>query len=32
LLFVAAPNERLRNQAPGWSLGDRVLCVADGEG
>ena len=32
LLFGAAPNDWLREHASVWSLGDRVLCVADGEG
>lgn len=31
-LFGAAPNEWLRQQASVWSPGERVLCVADGEG
>lgn len=31
-LFGEAPNEWLREQACVWSPGDRVLCVADGEG
>ena len=31
-LFGEAPNEWLRERACAWSPGDRVLCVADGEG
>jgi SAM-dependent methyltransferase len=31
-LFGSAPNEWLRDHASVWSPGDRVLCVADGEG
>jgi SAM-dependent methyltransferase len=31
-LFGAAPNAWLREHASVWSAGDRVLCVADGEG
>jgi len=31
-LFGTAPNEWLREHAAVWKAGDRVLCVADGEG
>ena len=31
-LFGTAPNEWLREHAGVWSAGQRVLCVADGEG
>ncbi len=31
-LFGTAPNEWLREHAGVWSTGQRVLCVADGEG
>jgi len=31
-LFGTAPNAWLREQAHRWSAGQRVLCVADGEG
>ncbi|PKO68562.1 MAG: SAM-dependent methyltransferase [Betaproteobacteria bacterium HGW-Betaproteobacteria-16] len=31
-LFGSAPNAWLREHASVWSPGDRVLCVADGEG
>ena len=31
-LFGEEPNEWLREHASVWSSGDRVLCVADGEG
>jgi SAM-dependent methyltransferase len=31
-LFGDEPNEWLREQASVWSIGNRVLCVADGEG
>ena len=31
-LFGTAPNDWLRQHAAIWSKGDRVLCVADGEG
>jgi SAM-dependent methyltransferase len=31
-LFGSEPNGWLREHAGGWSPGDRVLCVADGEG
>jgi 2-polyprenyl-3-methyl-5-hydroxy-6-metoxy-1,4-benzoquinol methylase len=31
-LFGTAPNDWLREQADVWKPGDRVLCVADGEG
>jgi SAM-dependent methyltransferase len=31
-LFGTAPNEWLREHAGVWKPGDRVLCVADGEG
>ena len=31
-LFGTAPNEWLREHAEVWKPGDRVLCVADGEG
>lgn len=32
MLFGSAPNEWLRQQAGHWKPGERVLCVADGEG
>jgi SAM-dependent methyltransferase len=32
LLFGTAPNEWLREHAAHWQPGQRVLCVADGEG
>jgi 2-polyprenyl-3-methyl-5-hydroxy-6-metoxy-1,4-benzoquinol methylase len=31
-IFGTEPNEWLREQAPVWQPGQRVLCVADGEG
>ena len=31
-LFGTEPNSYLRRQASHWSCGDKVLCVADGEG
>ena len=31
-LFGSEPNTWLREHAANWSPGDRVLCVADGEG
>jgi len=31
-VFGTAPNEWLRDHAPLWTPGSRVLCVADGEG
>jgi SAM-dependent methyltransferase len=31
-LFGTEPNQYLRRQAHQWKAGDRVLCVADGEG
>src|SRR5450830_1056839 len=31
-LFGTEPNHYLRRQAHHWKSGDRVLCVADGEG
>jgi SAM-dependent methyltransferase len=32
MLFGVEPNDWLRAQAKVWRAGDRVLCVADGEG
>lgn len=31
-LFGTEPNQYLRRQAHRWKAGDRILCVADGEG